>query len=494
MPQATEPRAAIDQGVATALIPQLDGPGPSVEVGVHDASRLAWNVTARLPSSGQLRHAFELELEVPTNLAAIRDPWAALQAYARLDGVEESAGVAEPSLSAFQRSVASISSKLTRAGDSFSQLCTQIRSAPVVGQESWSHLRLWLQAATAELARARSGLLPKAPQPQEAILANEFLSLKQWGVLTYCARVLAETRVACEERGYSSTRGFEAVEAALVEALAEEMRCRRQAGFEVVEAASAAQLERLLARMGSFKKHFERVLFLDVDSYEIGNRISGWLSALMAMLAYLWFFVWQVTLERHQMALGSGVVMFALLTAIAYASRERLKEVGRSWLAGRVQRMFAQRVTRYRVPAQDHKAAGTVVVSARESFSQSSAQRPDPVYPEGDITREVTLLRFSHSGKLTSPAGLEAGSAREIRFVYRLDLSPIFPRLHDAVRGLATIDPQTGKLAIIDVSRNYELPLRVTLAQADASHDLRWAVILNKNGLVRVEKRALPAG
>jgi hypothetical protein len=244
--------------------------------------------------------------------------------------------------------------------------------------------------------------------------------------------------------------------------------------------------------MGSFKKHFERVLFLDVESYEIVNRISGWLSALMAMLAYLWFFVWQITLERHPVALGSGVVMFALLTAVAYASRERLKEVGRSWLAGRVQRMFAQRVTRYRVPSQDRKAAGTLVVSARESFSQSSAQRPDPAYPEGDITREVTLLRFSHSGKLTSPVGPDAGSARQIRFVYRLDMSPIFPRLHDAVRGLAVLDPRTGKLAIIDVSRNYELPLRVMLKQADGREDFRWGVILNKNGLVRVEKRAVP--
>ena len=324
------------------------------------------------------------------------------------------------------------------------------------------------------------------------MLANEFLSLKQWGVLTYCARVLAETRLACEDRGYLNVAACEAVETGLADALKEEMRYRRGAGFEVVEAGGTAHLERLLARMGSFKKHFERVLFLDVETYEIVSRVSGWLSALMAMLAYLWFFVWQITLERHPVALGSGMVMFAFLTAIAYASRERLKEVGRSWLAGRVQRMFAQRVTRYRVPSQSSKAAGTLVVSARESFSQSSAQRPDPVYPEGDITREVTLLRFSHSGKLTSPAGPDASSARQIRFVYRLDLSPIFSRLHDAVRGLAAIDPSTGKLAIIDVSRNYELPLRVTLKQADGREDFRWGVILNKNGLVRVEKRAVP--
>ncbi len=491
MSQVTEP---IDELAASSAVPLLDGPTQQVEVGVHDASRLAWNVTAPLPQSGQLAHAFEVELEVPANLAAIGDPWAALQAYARLDGVEESAGVAEASLTAFRRSVASISSKLTRAGDGFSRHCTELRSASLVGEDQWRHLRLWIQASTAELARARADLFPRAPEPQEAALANEFLSLKEWGVLTYCCRALAEARLVLEERGYADVSGFELVETALAEAVKGEMDYRRQAGLEVVEAAGAAQLERLLARMGSFKKHFERVLFLDVESYEIVNRLSGWLSAVMAALAYLWFFVWQVTLERHPTAVGSGVVMFALLTAIAYASRERIKEIGRSWLAGRVQRMFAQRVTRYRVPGQtqksgDQKSVGAVVVSARESFSQSSAQRPDPVYPEDGITREVTLLRFSHRGKLGSGRGSDASSARQIRFVYRLDLSPIFPRLHDAVRGLVALDPHTGKLAIIDVSRNYELPLRATLRSSGETEHFCWGVILNKNGLVRVEAR-----
>ena len=490
MSPVTEPiTEPIVEPVASSPMPLLDGPTAHVEVGVHDASRLAWNVTAPLPPSGQHAHAFELELEVPANLAAIGDPWAALQAYARLDGVEEPTGVAEASLTAFRRSVASISSKLTRAGDGFSQHCTQLRSASVVGEDAWRHLRLWIQASTAELARARADLFPRAPQPQEGALANEFLSLKEWGVLTYCCRALAEARLVLEERGYADASGFELVETSLAQAVKDEMDYRRGVGFEVVEAAGPAQLERLLGRMGSFKKHFERVLFLDVETYEVMNRLSGWLSAVMAMLAYLWFFLWQVTLERHQMAIGSGVVMFALLTAIAYASRERIKEIGRSWIAGRVQRMFAQRVTRYRVPGQDQKSRGAIVVSARESFSQSSAQRPDPVYPEDGITREVTLLRFSHSGKLGSRAGSEAGSARQIRFVYRLDLSPIFPRLHDAVRGLVALDPHTGKLRIIDVSRNYELPLRATLRSAGDTEHFRWGVILNKNGLVRVEAR-----
>src|SRR5271154_2161853 len=114
MSHVTEP---IVDTAAPSPMPLLDGPTAHVEVGVHDASRLAWNVTAPLPPSGQHAHAFELELEVPANLAAIGDPWAALQAYARLDGVEESAGGAQASLTQFRGSGAAIFSTLTSARD-----------------------------------------------------------------------------------------------------------------------------------------------------------------------------------------------------------------------------------------------------------------------------------------------------------------------------------------------------------------------------------------
>jgi hypothetical protein len=348
----------------------------------------------------------------------------------------------------------------------------------------------WLAAASTELANARTGLLRSAPRDDERSLADEFLSTQLWTVLTDCGRALFDTRRALDDRDDVNLECFEPIEATLANALKEEMAYRHQADFVLAEPVSTTQLERLLARMRSLKRHFERVLFLEGESYQVLSRLSGWFSALAAMLAYLWFVLWQLTLERHPVAIGSGVVAFALITAVVYASRERLKEIGRSWLAGRVQRIFAQRVTRYRLSSKERSRGGApIVVSARESFSQSSAQRSDPSQPEYVVTHDVTLLRLAHRGLLTRPSTVAAGSAR-VRFIYRLDLSAVFPRLHDAVRGFASVDKRTGQIAIVDVPRNYVLPLRASLRwDGGDREDTRHTVVLNKNGLLRVESR-----
>ena len=338
--------------------------------------------------------------------------------------------------------------------------------------------------------RARSDLLCKANPPDERALADEFLSLQYWAVLTDCGRALAEIRVALEERGGDFCQGFDEVEATLASALKGEIAYRRAAGFTLTEGKNRSALELLLARRGSLKKHFEQVLFLDSESYEPLNRVSGWLSVLMAFVAYLWFLVWQTTIERHPIAIGSRIAAFALLSGIVYASRERLKELGRSWLAGRVQRMFAQRVSRYRIPSKERRAARAVVVSARESFSESTAQRPDPAHDNGRTARNVTLVRFKQRGVVTRPSIAEAADARQVRFIYRMDLSPIFPRMHDAVRALATIHPEDGRMVILDVPRNYHLPLRAHLRCGAGTQDVRYTIVLNKNGLVRVEGRS----
>jgi hypothetical protein len=479
----------LDEAILPGTVPLLEGAATEIEVGVHDASRLAWNVTVPLPPRGtSSRHVFEVELEVPANLAGIRDPWAALQSYARLDGAGEWGNGSDTSIESFRRGVATAAARLARARDGFARHCTLLRSSPTVEDNHWRPLTLWLGAAAAELEQARGSLLRRTVPEQERSLADEFLSMQEWTVLTDCGRALAETRANLEERGYPSVQSFDDIETALASSLKREIAYRHEAMFDVAEPASTAQLERLLGRMRWLKKHFERVLFLDGESYEVIDRFAGWFSALTAMLAYLWFLLWQLTLERHPVAIGSGIVAFALLTAVAYASRERLKEIGRAWLTGRVQRMFAQRVTRYRLPARERAKGGPIVVAARESFAQSGAQRPDPVYAGHGVMHDVTVLRFVHRGSVWTPPEIDERSGLKVRLIYRLDLSPIFPRLHDAVRGLASLDRKTGRVVIVDVPRNYELPLRVSLRREGRSEKVAYTLILNKNGLVRVEE------
>jgi hypothetical protein len=481
----------------TALAEPFDGaavPAPlllvqsaqgCVSVAVHDASRLAWQVVVPLPEVHRAAYSFELELEVPTGLFGSLEPWSALQSYGRLDGASE--GDASPTRTpeAFRSSVASVSGRLVRARDGFVRHCTLLCSSLTPDEGHARALALWLEAASLELRNARGGLLSASGREGDAPLADEFLSLQLWTVLTDCARSLFETRRALEDRDLPEVPSFDALETSLANALSEEIAYRHRAGFPLAEPVNTIQLERLLGRTRRLKRHFERVLFLDGESYQVENRVAGWFSAIMAMLAYLWFLLWQFELQRHPVAIGSGVVALAMLTAVAYASRERLKEVGRSWLTGRVQRMFAQRVTRYRLPPRERQRSGVVVVSARESFSQSIAPKGSVDHPEYGMSRDVTVLRFVHRGWVR-PASV--APAKQVRLLYRLDLSALFPRLHDAVRGFAALDRRTGRVAIVDVARNYEIPVRARLRGEGASEETEYLLVLNKNGLLRIDE------
>lgn len=462
--------------------PSADEPPPRLEVRVHDTSRLAWHVAVPLPERGPATYSLELEVEGPANLVGSLDPWAALQSYARLGGAAASHRAQPGGVETFRRAVVTASTRLGVVRDGFVRHCMLMRNS-VCDERHAQALQRWLEVASAALGSARTQVLALAPEGQERRLADEFLSGQLWTLLTDCRRALDETRRVLEDRDPAAARALAPVEPTLATTLQRELAYRRQLGFAV--SVNPRQLERLLWRMRGLKKHFERVLFLEVETYRVVTRWAGWVSAVMAVLAYLWFMFWQVTIERHPVGVGSSFVAFALLTAVAYASRERLKEIGREWLAGRVQHMFAQRVMRCRLPAHGQKRVGAIFLSARESFSQSSAHRPDPVHPECGATHDVVVLRFAHRGLLRHPEE-EATDDQEIRLVYRLDLSALLPRLHDAVRGLASLDEKTGAVTILDVPRNYELPVRASLEWPGGREEVAATLVLNKNGLLRI--------
>jgi hypothetical protein len=450
----------------------------AVEVTVHDASRIAW--TATVPAAAErTRYSFEIELEIPTSLFGTVDPWSALESYARVDDVDE---VARGAPDAFRRGVAAASSKLVRARDGFVRHCTLIHSSTAVEENHAAGLRMWLAAMSAELQNARKRQ-PEA-RGEERRLADEFLSLQHWAMLTDCSRSLLDLQRALEDRGQPGGELLDVVQSDLAGALQDAISDRRKAEFAWAEPANALQLERLLSRMRWMKQHFERVSFLELESYQVVHRLGSWFSALAAMLAYLWFVVVQIVVSPHPGKISSGVIVLALAMALAYVSRDRIKEFGRDWLAGRVQKMFAQRVTRYRLPGKDRQR-GAVVIAARESFAQSGAQRLDPSDPGSGAAHDVTLLRFRHRG-VFSPLADGSPLGGSVRLIHRLDLSWLFPRLHDAVRGFASVDERTGAIAVIDVPRNYELPIRARLDLGGATEAQQWTLIVNKNGLVRV--------
>ncbi len=131
-----------------------------IDITVHDASRLAWNLTVPIDDGRPVKYAFELELEIPSNVLAAGDPWAQLQSYARLDMPQEP-GNEGLSAETIRRGVLRASSRLARVRNGFSRHCAVMRANGDAQGEEGRALVLWLEAARHALAQARTELVPE---------------------------------------------------------------------------------------------------------------------------------------------------------------------------------------------------------------------------------------------------------------------------------------------------------------------------------------------
>jgi hypothetical protein len=498
--EASEGRGAPEE----ELLLDLHEARSEIDIYVHDASRIAWNVVVPIEGHGITRYTFELELEIPSNVLAAYDPWAQLQSYARLDTREGSSADRAGSGDPLRQCVLAASSKLARAREGFVRHCAAVRAAGAAQADDTRALHLWITAASQTVADARRGLEQSWPSglgassegnplSHERHLADEYLSAQHWGALTDCARALSDASRAVEEQPEATQVHLDDVESKLVAALELEIAHRREAEFECPAPSGAQELEYFLQRAQWLKRHFQRVLFLEGQTVQVAERLRSWFAAAAAVIAYLWFFGWQVLAEHSRgrwPVVGSGLVVFALVTAIAYASREKLKEAAHNWLAGRAQSLFAQRTAHYRLPRRGRKA-GAVIVTARESFSQSVVERPYPLSPQPEGTVRVNVLRFSHRGRISPISVVDMPYASHVRHIFRYDLSPLFPRLHDAVKGLAVPDREGHRIVIADVPRTYKLPLRASLRAGDLSSSRDGTLVVSKNGLLRFEEEGL---
>jgi hypothetical protein len=440
-----------------------------------------------LPQSGRIHYTVEVEVEVPANVRGAWDAWALLETEARVAGADRALSAAR-TVDAFRRDVVDVRARVARARDGFIRHCALIRAGSVAEENQIRALRLWIAVASAELGRARERLL-QGREPDslaaERTLADEHLSAELWSALTDCAQAFFETGRALEGRSANDVSVLEGVEEALAQALASEIAYRKTARFALAEPLNALQLERLLSKMRQMRKHFERELVVEAERHEVLGRPAAWLAALATLALYAWFFFAEVARARGAAAI-SAIVAFVLVTAWAYAARERLREIGGSWLGGPA-RAIAQRTARYRVATSARQRGSAIVARAREGFALHGARRPSPREP--GASRDVTVLRIVHRGSATRPAALESHAALEIRFAFRLDLAPVFPRLEPPPRGLAAPDARTGRVAIVDVPRSYELPIRATLRMNGRRERVEQVLLLNKQGLLRLTEK-----
>ena len=470
-----------------------------VRLEVHDASRLEWSISIPLPEGRPLAYAIDVELEIPANAFARHAPWDQLQSFTRLDGPQMASDGSDPvTIDGLRRHALAVARKLARASDGFSRHCLLAGSlfavAPPLGLAEG--LNLWLDAARATASEGRAGTSRVAGEMDEAIrrernLVDEYVSVRFLETLAAAERSLGLLRESKSPHVSRMRDAIRMAEERVAASLGEELERRAARGWICGDAESPEALEQYLDRASRLKKHFQEVLFLEPETYHVAERLHHWVAAAAAVLASTWAVAWQLFLAHRsattESRVGSGLILVMLTGGLVYAAKDRIKEVGRSWISGNVHRFYAQRVARYRAPAR-RLPSRDVIVAARESCGQTRTSRPDPLNPESGASVPATLINYAHRGKVFPRRELTAQGVRRIKHVFRYDLSPLFARLDDAVKPVPVLDPATHRVRFAAAPRCYRLPVRVRVRCGGEWQEERATLVLTKRGLDRLER------
>lgn len=470
-----------------------------VRVGVHDASRLEWSLSVPLPTDEPLDYTLRVEIQIPQNTFVRHTPWDQMQAFTRLDGpaIAHASGDIV-SIDQLRRGALAMAHQLARASDGFARHCRLAGSlfATAAHSELEEALTIWIEAAVRISQEARQKLTHDldgegAELARERDLVDEYISIRLLDALAGAERGLAGLASSKSPHAARVAPVIAAVESRLGAALAEELAYREERGFGNADPTSPEALEAYLDRSSRLKKHFQEVLFLDPETFQVAERAYHWIAGFFALVASTWAFAWQIALLNRANGAGAaetaGIITLALIAGLVYAAKDRIKEIGRNWMTTRVHRVWgAQRITRYRAPAR-RLPGRDAIVTARESFNQGVANLPDPLNPESGATTPVTVLAYEHRGNVVPHAQLLASGVRRVKHVFRYDLSPMFGRLDDAMKPVPVLD-EAKKVRFIDAPRCYRVPIKVMVECGKEKYEESSTLVLHKRGLERLDR------
>jgi hypothetical protein len=472
------------------------GEGRAVSVGIHDATRFEWSVSIPLPARGRLAYAVEVELEVPTNAVVGRSPWEQLQTFTRLDEARGPVRSEGPTIDALRRGAVSLQRMLARAASGFARHVEidLTRRVDDIEGDPYAFLVVWLETALYAVSEARQRLTQPlsgdtAEVARERTLVDEYASVRLLEMLAEACRAVSSP-IGAADPGLRDA--LARVRARIEAAIGEEVAHRRASGFLTMAEPSDTALDAYVARAARLKKHFEEVLFLDRESYQLDERVQHVMTSLAALLAGCSAFVLQLALINERtspaLALGSRVLVVAVVAGVCYMARDRLKDLARTWLTGKVYRFHAQRVSRYRLPERT-RGARDVVVRTREWCNRSTQSQPDVLNPEAGASLARTGIRYLLRGVVKHEAVLAEAGVSRVRHIFRYDVSPLLPRLSDDIKRVPFVGAG-GAVHVAEVPRRYQIPVHVRLSHGGEAHEERAVIVIEKRGITRMDRGA----
>lgn len=470
---------------------------PFLRVDVHDRSRVEWVATVPVAPAGQT-HSWEVhfEADVADAMWVAHQPWDHFQVRSRLTSPALAPGhrMVGPAIDQLRRRALSATHELKLAINGPVRILETARRRdrvlrPDESAEVVNRLNQALdRAATARQACDYLRDARDASLQREQLLVDEFVSSHI---------LLLITRIAEAMQGKATKRhvarpllgDLAPLSAALHEALQAEQAHRAESGVGAYAIHSGRDVENFMGRAAMLKKHFQQALFLDARAYMLDNRLRNWIAAAVAMVASTFYFVWQIYVLNAAMSPGQttfSLGMACLIAALVYAAKDRIKEVGRDWVARRLKHGYADRVVHLHVQQRMDPHQPKLAL-ARETIRVRRRLEPDRLNPElgrTNVVHQISIReRLRHTGlKLLHDQGLVG-----LKHVFRYDLSPLFDKLDDHVKRVP-VATRAG-VRTVAATRVYSIPVRVRLTQVGVDKGIqleqRGVLMVRRQGLIR---------
>jgi hypothetical protein len=466
---------------------------------VHDASRLEWVLSLPLNlAEAETSYDLELTIELPHNVYAQHDGWMHIQELSRLES-PEALDLWQSGSDSTRHAALGIAHALKRALERLERECllhNSLLTTVAPGARTLEAFLRLIENTLTQVQTARARFEPAVADPgpiaREKEIADEFVSSR---LLDWLARV----QHTFDESLYATSSRFGAEFCTLMVPAHQLLRCeleseidrREQRGYINPVETSPESLARFMERASMLKKHFQEALFLEQTVQRPEHRIRNLVAIVAAIAASVAYFI--ANNSRALKALSGSMGATILVGALAYAAKDRIKELSRGWLSQQVTRRFGHRVITVSAPS-NLVASDCVLETASETFGAEFARVADDLNPSiGQIRRVASLCFRRHALLRVQPRSVR--KLRELGFmgvkhVFRYDFSGTFARLDDATKHVPAYDPSTRSARFVPVPRHYRFPVRLRVRTERLVASVNRVLVVTKNGIVRLEDEA----
>ncbi|MEN9787627.1 MAG: hypothetical protein RLZZ299_2891 [Pseudomonadota bacterium] len=284
------------------------------------------------------------------------------------------------------------------------------------------------------------------------------------------------------------------VAASLRDAIRAETAARADGGLQgTLDPADDAQHERFVTRMNALKKFVLAVLHVRLEhsrrTQHVQDLLFG-LAAALAMLVAVSLQLWTMWTVGVPTGPGSGPALFTFVTTAVggYILKDRMKEWLKGWFAQGIPRWLHDRridlvseagplgsveeTVRLLRPSETPPDVAALRSLGEEALTASERDREDIIH----YRRSAWLRRDG------APAEMDA-----VDEILRFHVQRWLRRMDEPTRALSQVQ-HDGTVARIRAAKVY----MVTAIVRDAGRLARYNVVLNRKGLLRVER--VPAG